>query len=157
MSLYEAHGAGLLRYAMSICRSADAARDGLQEAFVRYLMARQGGASIANAKAWLFRVLHNYLVDAGAQPSGEVQLEAIEHQADPKDWQAHMAGQHLRAQLSLLLSPKENECLMLRLEGLTYEEIADTLNLQPGTVGALLYRVTRKARTMLGQAGSRHE
>jgi DNA-binding NarL/FixJ family response regulator len=36
------------------------------------------------------------------------------------------------------------DCLRLRTEGLSYDEIAAALDIQPGTVGALLNRARQK-------------
>ena len=45
-----------------------------------------------------------------------------------------------------ILSPRERECVQLRLEGFGYNEIADILRIRPGTVAALLARGLKKLR-----------
>jgi RNA polymerase sigma-70 factor (ECF subfamily) len=42
------------------------------------------------------------------------------------------------------LSPKEQECLELRANGLSYREVAAALNLNPNTIGALMVRALRR-------------
>jgi len=44
------------------------------------------------------------------------------------------------------LTPRELDCLRLRVEGFSYQEIAQALGIRPGTVGALLPRVYSKLR-----------
>ena len=43
-------------------------------------------------------------------------------------------------------TPRELDCLRLRVEGFSYQEIAQVLGVRPGTVGALLPRVYSKLR-----------
>jgi DNA-directed RNA polymerase specialized sigma24 family protein len=56
----------------------------------------------------------------------------------------------LEALLEIGLSPREIECIRLRTEDLSYEEIAGVLGLRPGTVGALLARAHGKIRKAVG-------
>jgi len=44
------------------------------------------------------------------------------------------------------LTPRELDCLRLRVEGFSYGQIADRLGIRAGTVGALLPRVYAKLR-----------
>jgi RNA polymerase sigma factor (sigma-70 family) len=46
--------------------------------------------------------------------------------------------------ITSLLTVREMECLRLRSEELSYEEIADILGVRPGTVSALLTRAHKK-------------
>jgi DNA-binding CsgD family transcriptional regulator len=47
-------------------------------------------------------------------------------------------------QIASSLTSRELECVLLRAEGLSYQEMADALKLSSGTVGALLNRVYKK-------------
>jgi DNA-directed RNA polymerase specialized sigma24 family protein len=49
------------------------------------------------------------------------------------------------------LSAREMECVRLRTEDLSYEEIAAVLGLQSGTVGALLARAHGKMRKAVSE------
>jgi RNA polymerase sigma-70 factor (ECF subfamily) len=53
--------------------------------------------------------------------------------------------QHVRAVLSSL-KRRDAELLLLRSDGLSYQEIADTLELNPASVGTLLSRAEEKFR-----------
>jgi DNA-directed RNA polymerase specialized sigma24 family protein len=61
--LYDSCAAKLQRYAMTLVRDHSLAQDAVQEAFLRYSLMRTAGRSIAAPRAWLFRVLRNYLLD----------------------------------------------------------------------------------------------
>jgi DNA-directed RNA polymerase specialized sigma24 family protein len=54
--------------------------------------------------------------------------------------------------LARALAPRELECVRLRAEGLSYDEIAEVLDLRQGTVGATLARAHKKVRRALGYA-----
>jgi RNA polymerase sigma-70 factor, ECF subfamily len=149
MELLRQHASSLSRYAARIARDRAIAQDALQETFLRYFIARAGGQRIENPRAWLFRVLANYLVDcirkSNAMPA--VELEAAAQVADSRQdveagYQQTEAYRCALASLSL----REQECVQLRLEGFGYDEIASILQIRPGTVGALLARSLKKFR-----------
>jgi RNA polymerase sigma-70 factor (ECF subfamily) len=147
--LHEECCAELLAYAFSISRSADASRDAVQEAFLRYCVERTYGRSIHHPRAWLYRVVRNYLLD-------RMEAASVKHEVDQEeaaDLPDHNHGpeEMLRCaqmadQLQSILSHREMECLGLRAEGLTYEEIGEVLGVRPGTVSAFLTRVHKKLR-----------
>lgn len=60
-NLYDEHAAGLFRYARSILANEQAAKDVLQEVFVK--VARSGMPEVESEKAWLYRLAHNGAVD----------------------------------------------------------------------------------------------
>ena len=74
---YAHHGPSLLRYAIAIAGDGGHAQDALQETFLRYFVARSEDRQIANPKAWLFRVLRNYILDTLKAPHrrNEVAIE----------------------------------------------------------------------------------
>jgi RNA polymerase sigma-70 factor, ECF subfamily len=153
IALYECHGPSLLRYAIAITGEGDHAQDALQEAFLRYFIARNEGRHITHPRAWLFRVLRNYILDALKAPHrrSEVAIERArnspESAANPEQQYHH--GEMAR-ELSKLLAPRELDCVRLRVEGLNYDEIAEVLNMRQGTVGATLARAHKKIRRVLG-------
>lgn len=60
-TLYDTHAAGLFHYARSIVREEEAAKDVLQEVFVK--LARTGLPEVASEKAWIYRLAHNAAID----------------------------------------------------------------------------------------------
>jgi len=154
--LYRAHCAGLFRYALTITRDRLLAEDALQESFLRYFLSCREGQVIRNAKAWLYQVMHNLLLDdrkrMGFKSSVglEAALESPDRDQDPE---ARLQRRELSECLSLALSPRELECVRLRVEGLCYDEIAAVLRIRPGTVGALLARALKKTQKVLRRKG----
>lgn len=147
--LYGQHAAALLRYAGAIMRTPEVGADAVQEVFLRYFVERTYGRTIDNPRAWLFRVLRNYLVDSlkSTESKQEVIAQDMELLADDQqDPEARLRQSQTAQNLVGLLSPRERESLGLRSEGLSYDEIAQAMGLATGTVGALLARAYRKLR-----------
>ena len=147
--LYRENAAGLFRYGIVLAKNREAAQDAVQEAFLRYFMARSGGQPVERPKAWLFQVVRNFLLDALKASSArkEVGLEAVGRWADKRpDPESEYRSAEMSRRLWGLLSPRELECFRLRAEGLRYGEIAEVLGLRSGTVGALLARAQKKIR-----------
>jgi DNA-directed RNA polymerase specialized sigma24 family protein len=131
---YEEFATGLLRYALVTIRNREAAQDAVQEVFLRYFVSRSRGQIIQTRKAWLYRVLRNYLLDClkSSSVTRETGMETVH----------------------LIVDEQQNpevECLRLRNEGFGYEEIADILVVSSGTVAALLSRGQKKIRKALDQ------
>lgn len=152
VDLYERESIGLLRYAGVVAGNQETAHDALQEAFFRFFLCRSAGQQIRSPKAWLFRVARNYVLDqkkSGAR--NEVGLESLLNLACPAHPETDSRlSDLLRGLLRIGLSPREIECVRLRTEDLSYEEIASVLGLQAGTVGALLARAHGKIRKVVG-------
>lgn len=145
--LHHQYGADLLRYAASLAGNADAARDAVQETFLRYFIERRYGRAIECPRGWLYRVLRNYLLDrfkAGppARHADPRVLDALPaSRGNPEE---PLRNSEVAREIAAALSPREFECLCLRAGGLSYFEIGGALDIQPGTVAALLARVHYK-------------
>jgi RNA polymerase sigma-70 factor, ECF subfamily len=151
------HAAALSRFAATMLRDNSLVQDAVQEVFLRYFIARTGGQQMENPRAWLFRVLRNYLLDYNRKSGimAAINLEDAVKVADIRQdvEAAYQQDEFLRSALSTL-SPREKECILLRLEGFGYNEIAQILRIRPGTVAALLARGLKKFRQsgkMLGK------
>jgi RNA polymerase sigma-70 factor (ECF subfamily) len=149
IELLRQHAAALSRYAVTIARDSTIVQDAIQEAFLRYFIARVGGQHVENPRAWLFRVLRNYILDCNRKSNSmrAVELEKAVRVADSRQdveagYQQHETLRHAVSSLS----PREQECMQLRLEGFGYDEIAHILKIRSGTVGALLARGLKKIR-----------
>lgn len=143
LSLYDEHGSALFRYAISVARDAELSRDAVQEAFLRYQSQRSTGSEIAAPRGWLYKVIHNYLMDAVVD--NHVPLDRAAGFPDPA-WgpQAQAEAYSFETRLKKILSPREFDCIWIRAEGLNYDEIAAALGISSGTVGGMLTRASRK-------------
>ncbi|MCL6544494.1 MAG: sigma-70 family RNA polymerase sigma factor [Bryobacteraceae bacterium] len=147
--MYQRYSGALTRYARTLAGDGWLAQDAVQECFLRYLASRQVGLEIDNPRAWLAAVLRNYLLDARKRVAAveNADLAAAAVVSDPaQDPFWSVQGQELERELERLLSPRERECLRLRLRGMRQREIASALGLKSGTVGVLLSRASRKVQ-----------
>ena len=148
-ALYLEHGPRLLRYAETLARNRDTGRDAVQEVFLRYFAKRRNASCVENPHAWLYRVLHNHLLDRldCAAMKCEVSAEAADQVPDQcVDAEMRLVETQTAKEIASRLTPRELDCLRLRVEGFSYQEIAQVLGVSPGTVGALLPRVYSKLR-----------
>ena len=149
---YGEFATGLLRYAVVTIRNHEAAQDAVQEAFLRYFIARSQGQRIQMPRAWLYRVLRNHILDAlrSSAVKREIGMDQARQMIDIRqDPEVSYHHRELARRVCTLLAPRELECLRLRNEGFGYEEIADILSLSAGTVAALLSRGHKKIRKAL--------
>src|SRR5262249_8673668 len=142
-TLYEEHSAALLRLAPATAGNEESAREGVQEAFMRYFIERTYGREIRNPRAWLFEVTRNYLSDRITAMSAqrEVAEESIEDIPDAAaSPDLRIGAMQVARVLAVWLSVRELQCLRLRTTGMSYQEIGDAMQVRIGTVGALLAR-----------------
>jgi RNA polymerase sigma-70 factor (ECF subfamily) len=147
--LHDQHAPELLGYARRVANSEETAREAMQEAFLRYFIERTYGREIANPRAWLFQVLRNYIMDrvSALSTQREVAHEDIDRLADLRqNPEMGVEGSQMARELADALSARELECLCLRSEGFSYDEIGAAMRLRPGTVSAMLSRVRDKIR-----------
>ncbi len=148
LALYDAHAAEVLRYARRLARDTGLAEEAVQETFLRCYVELTRGDFLPS-RAWLFRVTRNFLLDERKSYAARhgVSLEAIAHLDDCRQnpEAAYRCGELVRAWRGVL-TRRERECLHLRVQGWRYREIGVRLQIQGGTVAALLARALGKLR-----------
>jgi RNA polymerase sigma-70 factor (ECF subfamily) len=140
--LYDDHAQPLFAFLLNFTRNEDDTREVLQEIFVK--LARQPDLLRAahNERAFLIRLAHNAAIDlmrrrsSRARRDDEFSVESVQAFAstcDP-DEAAFRAG--LTAALAEL-PPDQRAVVHLKLwEGLTFEEIAEALEIPPNTAAS---------------------
>ena len=154
-SLYLERAAEFRNYAIALAHDEELALDALQEAFMRYFVALCDGTRIHSPRAWVYRVMHNYLSDRQKEYRArhETSIERISTRSCRRNDVEGKCLQHeLLGLVRRTLTTREYACFRLRSDGLRYDEIAATLRVRSGTVGALMSRALRKMRAVLGIA-----
>ncbi|HET8656706.1 MAG TPA: sigma-70 family RNA polymerase sigma factor [Longimicrobiaceae bacterium] len=136
----------LFRYLHRLTGSADAADDLAQESFSRLL-----GRSMPDddARRWLFTVATNLARDAARQTSNRrrlLSLVAAERpdRVVPDDTVVRRESvEAVRAALDGIPA-RDRAMLLMREEGLRYQEIAQAVGVAPGSVGTLIARAAKK-------------
>lgn len=154
-ALYLERAAEFRHYAIALAHDEQMALDALQEAFMRYFAALCGGTRIDAPRAWIYRVMHNYLTDRRKEyrARNETSLERL--RTPPcrgEDLEKKCLQQEILAIVRKTLTAREYACFRLRSDGLRYDEIAARLQIRSGTVGAMMSRAVRKMRTAMGLA-----
>lgn len=147
---------------LRLARSADDAEDLAQETFLRIYRHLGGFDGRSTLKTWVYRVTVNLCssrlsrrklltlpLRSGDDPEEEGVL-LVDPERDPESLSlARDAADRVAAALSLL-QPNFRAAVVLRdLEGLTYEEIAEVLEIQIGTVRSRIARGREGLRLLL--------
>lgn len=120
------------------------AEDALQDVFLRAYSALRADDRPIALKAWLYRVAHNRCIDELRRP-GPQPTEFVEQEGDPQLDPAIAAERRERLRrlvtdLGRLPEQQRSALLMRELEGFTYKELGDALDVSQPAVKSLLVR-----------------
>jgi RNA polymerase sigma-70 factor (ECF subfamily) len=134
----------LVRYAARLTGQRASAEEIVQDTFLDLYKALRAGQTVRQPKAWTMAVVRHKASDCRRQPW----LEPLDGDHDvTADWSddVHTAIDCQRVRTHLcLLSVREEEVLMLRLQSLKYREIAESLGISINSVNTLLARALEK-------------
>jgi RNA polymerase sigma-70 factor (ECF subfamily) len=148
--LFREHHVSLTRYLTRHCGDADVAADVVQETYLR-LIARPP-AHDTHMRAWLFTVATNVIREAARTSRRRHRLlhlgAARTPMADPaRAPDGDVEAGELRQAMDRLLADlpdRDRTMLLMREEGFSHQEIADAVQVKPGSVGTLLVRALEK-------------
>lgn len=162
--LYEKRVFALTR---RMCRNPADAEEAAQEAFLAAWQGLPFFRGDANFSTWLYRLASNACVDllrregrhqAAAGPSlddEELNLDVAGRSGGPQE---AAERQELKEQIEQglqALTPEHRQVLLLReMHQLSYDEIADTLDLDVGTVKSRISRGRKQLRKFLLESGN---
>jgi RNA polymerase sigma-70 factor, ECF subfamily len=145
--LFREYHATLVRYLTRRLGDRDWAEEVAQETFVRAL--RQ--ETIVNERSWLFAVANNLVRDEARRVSRQrrhlelMAAEAQDAEVEPPEVSLERAQEAADARRALeALAPRDRQALLLKEEGLGYEEIAEVLTIEKSSVGTTLSRARRR-------------
>ena len=146
--LFREYNGPLVRYLTRRLGDRDWAEEIAQETFVRAL--RQ--PELVSERAWLFAVATNLVRDEGrkdARRRRRLAVLAEQEKADavvePEPTSAERAEDAAAARRAVdALTERDRNALLMREEGLDYDEIAAALGLSVGSVGTTLARARRR-------------
>lgn len=158
----------LYRTALRMTRNPSDAEDLVQEAYLRAFRSLHQFKEGTNLRAWIFRIMTNayineyrkrsrrptntslddiedfylygHLIDSGVQPSGDRPEDVVLDRLTADD---------VISALDELSDEFRQVVLLADVEGFTYREIADILDIPVGTVMSRLYRARRKLQHIL--------
>lgn len=150
--LFRAYHVPLVRYLTRRLGDVDWAEEVAQEVFLRALrQGERGGGPLTNERSWIFAVATNLIRDEArkdARRRRHLTLLASESQDAyaPAPDEALERAEDRRAARSALdaLDERDRSALLMREEGLDYQEIAAALDLAVGSIGTTLARARRR-------------
>lgn len=147
-ALFAQYHVPLVRFLTRRLGDRDWAEEIAQETFVRAL--RQ--ETIVSERSWLFAVASNLVRDEArrdARRRKRLELLREQEKADealePEPTSMERAAEQALARRAVeALAERDRDALLMREEGLSYEEIAAALDLSVGSVGTTLSRARRR-------------
>ena len=159
-ALFRQYHQPLVRYLTRRLGDRDWAEEIAQETFVRAL--RQ--TELTNERAWLFAVATNLIRDEARKDARRrrhlelLAAEAREESVVQPTNALERAEERAMARKAIdALTEKDREALLMKEEGLNYEEIAMALGLSVGSVGTTLSRARRRLVEAYEQLSDRRE
>lgn len=166
-ALIDRHSPQLFRVALSLSASRSDAEDVCQETFVAAFKSLNSFDGRASVKTWLTRILMNRAAKIWNKQRNDRKTLSLHRHSDAEDGRESSGGfwagslsvpsttSAVDQRLDLLevirsLAPEFRETVVLReIEGLSYQEIADTLGVPRGTVESRLFRARAELRKRL--------
>ena len=139
----------LLSYIYHLIGSTRDAEDVVQIAFIQLFDQLNGNVEIRNVRGWLYRVVHYLAIEKVRTFDRRESLfkqwfADYERAADPQSAEQDLIRREQIEKSLELLNEKEQRCLMLRAEGLSYQEIADVVDTSAKSVSVYLARGLKK-------------
>jgi len=152
--MMEAEIPRLRRYARALTRDEVNADDLVQDCLFRGLSKQHLWVGGTDLRAWLFTILHNQYVNSVRRSVRQGSQVAI---SDAVSSLTRAANQHHRLELrdlnrALALLPEQQRSviLLVGLEGMAYEAVAEILGVPVGTIRSRLSRGRAELRKLMG-------
>lgn len=151
-------------YACCLCGEHEEARDLVQECVVRALASPSAPADEPAYRAWLFKILRNRFIDGrrrlGVTPEildaerlDQEPLTGVRRIGHDEDYLlSRLTVKHALARLS---QPHREIISLVDLVGFSYAEVADLLDIAPGTVMSRLSRARQALLNLIVDANLR--
>jgi RNA polymerase sigma factor (sigma-70 family) len=142
----------LLAYANRLLGAEGRAEDALQHALLQAWIALRAEADVKDARAWLYRIVHNSAVSTLRRPQHEtVELnEALDASTSDDGPESRVLVGEILTSLAALPDLQRRAMVMTAIRGDSHGEAAATLGLTDGAVRGLVYR----ARTTMRDAAA---
>ena len=152
LRLFQEHGTSLFRFCRSVLHDPGESEDVVQETFLKLLNHLQHGGDCRNLKSWLFTVAANACRDRTRWRVRWLPWEAErdDRAVDPVESEVRLkpdttdVGRARKAFRSL--APRDRLLLALKVQGLSYKEIAVASGIRQQSVGRLLARALDRWR-----------
>ena len=156
--LYRKHAGDVYRYALVVLRNQADAEDVTQTTFLNAYRAMENGERPRSPQNWLIAIAHNVCRQRFRQSQrrpAEVVYEDELAQTVVED--EAISAEDIRRALGHLAFNQRSALVMRELEGRSYQEIAEILELSVSAVETLIFRARRALREQLEEGITCHE
>jgi len=167
--LVKAYEKNVYNLALRMVGNSEDAYDMSQEAFIKAYNSLHSFRGDSKFSVWLYRIVSNVCLDYLRARNRKATVSLSVENDDGEDVELDIADEASSPQALLdrsltrdavrrglqALPPDHREILLLReIQGLSYEEIADTLELEVGTVKSRIFRARKKLCAFLVKDGN---
>jgi RNA polymerase sigma-70 factor, ECF subfamily len=150
-ALYEQLRPALLGYVYHLTGSARDSEDLVQIAFLQLFDQLSQRSEIKNVRGWIYRAVHNLAINHVIRSHRRDSL-IREWLADAPTQDVDTAEESLARREEIekalqVVNERERHCLMLRADGLSYQEIGEVLEISAKSVSVYLARGLKKFET----------
>ena len=167
--LVAAYEKNVFNVAMQMLGNREDAQDMAQEAFLKAYSSLSSFRGDSKFSSWLYRIVANVCMDfrrrQSRRPSSSLTVEdeegetleldiADESQSPEALLERKLTREAVRRGLASLPDEQRQILLLREIQGLSYEEIGEAMNLEPGTVKSRIFRARKKLCAFLLQDGN---
>jgi RNA polymerase sigma factor (sigma-70 family) len=142
----------LMTVARRYCRDDHAAKDVLQESFIRIFKGIKGYQATGSFTAWMRRIVINVALYGKSKSSYKNEQENLDHVTHPMVSPKAISNLNTEDLIALIQQLPEGFRDVFNLyvvEGYAHDEIADILNIAPSTSRSQLARARQKLQAMI--------
>jgi RNA polymerase sigma-70 factor (ECF subfamily) len=156
--LYRKHAGDVYRYALVVLRNPADAEDVTQTTFMNAYRAFERGERPRQPQNWLIAIAHNVCRQRFRQSQRRPNEVAFEEDlAEAVVAEDAISAEDIRRALGHLAFNQRAALVMRELEGRSYQEIADILEVSVSAVETLIFRARRALREQLEEGITCHE
>jgi RNA polymerase sigma-70 factor (family 1) len=137
-ALLDRYWSRLVRYAASIVGSDDAAKDVVQDCFIRVWERRDAWEPTGSVSSYLYRITRNLALNdirsARVRTDRELEASSDEASTHPEVLDEIHVRREVERAIGALSERRREVFILSRFHGLSYAEIAETLQTSPQTV-----------------------
>jgi RNA polymerase sigma-70 factor (ECF subfamily) len=166
--LFRKHSAAVVSLASKFMRSRDRAEEIAQTAFLQLYRARERYEPRARFLTYLYRITTNVCLNELRRREHSVNIESLDAPIDDgatarapiademsEDPEEHFSGVEIAALVQRVLeqlpSNQRTAFMLGRIEGMSYRDVADTMETSVSAVKSLIFRATSTLRSELGE------
>ncbi|MDQ2981244.1 MAG: sigma-70 family RNA polymerase sigma factor [Actinomycetota bacterium] len=155
--IYRHHVREVYRYALVVLHSPEDAEDVTQTAFLNAYRAFERGERPSSPKNWLISIAHELCRQRARQEARLQEFELVDHAEEIALEDETPTAHDVRRALDHLAFDQRAALIMREVEGRSYPEIAEILDVSTGAVETLIFRARRALREQLEGALTCHE